>query len=126
MRIAELKQEIVDTINQNFLDEIRQEVEAGVHDAMINCGYTETCLNCKHFEESVEHCVLAMPPSRPPARIIAFGCPKFAEQPDKSGQVVGEVKPEPVLVPPPFVAPQTKYVPKASTGFDDMDDDIPF
>lgn len=33
----------------------------------------KTCLNCKHFNEQLELCNKFK--SRPPARVIAFGCP---------------------------------------------------
>lgn len=35
-----------------------------------------TCLRCINFDEITERCTLAN--QRPPARVIAFGCPKFA------------------------------------------------
>lgn len=35
----------------------------------------ETCLNCTHFDEPSEVCKLAQ--QRPPARVIAHGCPMF-------------------------------------------------
>ena len=41
----------------------------------------ESCLVCSNFNETNELCKLAN--QRPPARIIAYGCPQFidAEQP---------------------------------------------
>ena len=36
----------------------------------------ETCLNCQHFDEPSEVCALAQ--QRPPARVIAHGCPMYA------------------------------------------------
>lgn len=36
----------------------------------------ETCLNCQHFDEPSELCALAG--QRPPARVIAHGCPMYA------------------------------------------------
>lgn len=44
-------------------------------------GITRSCLNCQHFDENGivtgvrEACAMAQPPQRPPARIVAFGCP---------------------------------------------------
>lgn len=32
-----------------------------------------TCITCMHFDEGKEHCQLYN--ARPPARVIAFGCP---------------------------------------------------
>jgi hypothetical protein len=34
-----------------------------------------TCLNCLNFDEATETCALAK--ARPPARVIAYGCPSF-------------------------------------------------
>lgn len=39
-----------------------------------NC---KTCINCDHFITINERCGLVN--ERPPARVIAFGCPKFEE-----------------------------------------------
>ena len=77
-----------------------------------------TCLNCKRFDEASETCGLATPPSRPPARVIAFGCQAFDEddldvQPVAPGNLVPYSKPEPVK-------------PRPLTGFENLDDDIPF
>lgn len=37
-----------------------------------------TCIHCMYFSEKHgEVCNAAHPPVKPPARIIAFGCPKF-------------------------------------------------
>ena len=36
-----------------------------------------TCLRCEHFDEGIERCVLA-PGMKIPARVIAYGCPKFS------------------------------------------------
>lgn len=38
-----------------------------------------TCVNCQHFLEKSEQCMLAGY-QRPPARVIAFGCEKFEEE----------------------------------------------
>jgi hypothetical protein len=35
------------------------------------------CLNCLQFNEKTETCALAK--ARPPARVIAYGCPKWEE-----------------------------------------------
>jgi uncharacterized protein YqgV (UPF0045/DUF77 family) len=38
----------------------------------------ETCLSCEHFDEATEVCALAQ--ARPPARVIAHGCPSYSAQ----------------------------------------------
>lgn len=36
----------------------------------------ECCPNCDNFDVPLERCKL-FPDTRPPAKVIAFGCPKF-------------------------------------------------
>jgi hypothetical protein len=38
-----------------------------------------TCIRCVHFTEATEICALAQ--RRPPAKVIALGCPKFDDCP---------------------------------------------
>lgn len=38
-----------------------------------------TCVNCLHFDEPAETCTLYK--ARPPARVIAHGCPEFDSLP---------------------------------------------
>lgn len=46
--------------------------------AVLDCR--RSCINCIHFtEHQGEVCKLVQ--QRPPARVIAFGCPSFAEDP---------------------------------------------
>lgn len=42
-----------------------------------DCAY-ESCLVCEKFDEANELCKLAN--QRPPARIIAYGCPSFTDK----------------------------------------------
>lgn len=65
----------VTLLDQNIANAIRQ-CAAAVGDAVITGR--RTCVHCKHFESTMEQCVLAA--ARPPARVIAFGCPSFAEE----------------------------------------------
>lgn len=99
------------------MSSIRENQEAmiaGVASAVINVLYADgclrTCIHCKHFNEQAEVC---MGLSRPPARIIAFGCDSFQQE--------GEpLKPAGVVIPP------TGHVARAA-GFGEIsDDDIPF
>lgn len=38
----------------------------------------QTCLVCERFNENTEICQLAN--ARPPARVIAYGCPQFIDK----------------------------------------------
>ena len=38
------------------------------------------CTNCGHFDMQREVCKLTVPPSRPPATVIAEGCPAHDPQ----------------------------------------------
>lgn len=43
-------------------------------------GVWKSCLSCDHFTEATETCRLYN--ARPPARVIAFACPSFADDND--------------------------------------------
>lgn len=51
------------------LQQCAADIARGITDAM------ETCLSCEHFHEPTEICALAQ--ARPPARVIAHGCPSY-------------------------------------------------
>lgn len=38
----------------------------------------KSCLNCDNFNEQMELCKLVN--QRPPARVIAYGCPKWSDK----------------------------------------------
>ncbi len=66
-------------MNNQFKPTIRIESKLNIYDSLIeiltnNFSY-QTCLLCKNFDEKDEECRLFK--SRPPARVIAFGCNKF-------------------------------------------------
>lgn len=42
----------------------------------------QSCLSCRHFNEIDETCKKAKPPQRPPAKIIANGCPQYDDAAD--------------------------------------------
>lgn len=42
-------------------------------------GLFRNCVNCYHFNEATEICALANG-QRPPARVIANGCPKHSDE----------------------------------------------
>lgn len=96
--------------------EFRQLVTDRLTELMEEADLWNTCLNCTAFDEATEHCGQSKPPARPPARIIAFGCPSFQD-----GR--GIVEPLPRIA-APATAPDRKIPPRS--GFDDFDDDIPF
>lgn len=41
---------------------------------------TKSCLTCEHFNEAQEKCEADPQRRRPPARVIAFGCPSYEER----------------------------------------------
>lgn len=40
-------------------------------------SFYQCCINCEHFKEKTEICLLAN--QRPPARIIAYGCENWMD-----------------------------------------------
>ena len=60
--------------------EFRERMRQIIDEALDEADVWSTCLNCTHFNESAEVCTIAVPPSRPPARVIAFGCASFTDK----------------------------------------------
>lgn len=50
-------------------------------DMAIRRGITRSCINCDHFKEEKGEICTAFPgyETRPPARVIALGCPSWVE-----------------------------------------------
>lgn len=60
--------------------ELRASIINGAKNMMestVNHPY-QTCLLCDHFQENTEQCKFYK--SRPPARVIAFGCESFSDK----------------------------------------------
>lgn len=57
----------------------RSDLEDAILDLIERARLYRSCPTCQHFEEASEVCGLAS--CRPPARIIAMGCPKYLEEP---------------------------------------------
>lgn len=58
---------------------IQQEVRKMIADLLDSAKPGEivrSCISCEHFVESQEGCKISNM-QRPPARVIAFGCPKY-------------------------------------------------
>lgn len=60
-------------------DTERTWLEASISDLIEQARLYRSCLTCQHFDEPTEVCSLAG--ARPPARVIAIGCPKYFEVP---------------------------------------------
>lgn len=39
-----------------------------------------SCMTCANFDEQKEVCDAVHPPRRPPARVIAYGCPSWEDE----------------------------------------------
>lgn len=64
-------------IKPTFAPNIMASLTSAIKAAITNEYPFKTCVNCSHFEINAEHCKLTNPRIRPPAIIIAFGCPKY-------------------------------------------------
>ena len=87
----------------------RKEVMNIIQEVMDDCDVWKTCLNCKYFTEQTELCNKSIPPTRPPARIITFGCGAFVD-------VDANIAVRPTTIPPNLPKPKVNV----------FDDDIPF
>lgn len=63
----------------NITEEIKRAVKYAVDSTLDEYDIRSCCINCEHFNEMSEFCKLTVPASRPPARVIAFGCPAFKD-----------------------------------------------
>lgn len=57
----------------------RSDLGDAILDLIERARLYRSCLTCQHFDEASEVCGLAG--GRPPARVIAMGCPKYLEEP---------------------------------------------
>ena len=60
-------------------DKFRQLITDVLNEVLEESDCLRSCLSCTKFDEDKEYCVVTVPPSRPPARIIAFGCPSYVD-----------------------------------------------
>lgn len=63
-------------IHEVECDAIAEKLTAGISQVLYSM--TKTCLTCDHFNEPQEQCTLYK--QRPPAKIIAFGCPSYVNE----------------------------------------------
>lgn len=58
------------------------DIQSALNEALIKTNsqnaILQSCLNCNRFNEKTEICKLAN--QRPPARVIAYGCPKWDDK----------------------------------------------
>lgn len=53
-------------------------IAEAVHNALVDAGMLNNCLDCVHFNEATEGCAKAGG-RRPPAETIVFGCELFTD-----------------------------------------------
>lgn len=65
-----------------FRPDVKADVQSAIYFAIEKIiedrNVYRSCLNCINFREKQELCGLAM--QRPPARIIAYGCPQYEDK----------------------------------------------
>jgi hypothetical protein len=92
----------------------QEQVKASLRELLEETECFNSCLSCVTFNEERELCGQSNPPARPPARVIAFGCPAYIEDESSYSTL------------PPVQQP-TPIPPKTLSDFSDLDDDdIPF
>jgi recombinational DNA repair protein RecR len=72
------KQEEIAMLDMALLEAVDTLSQGLAKAAIIN---RRTCVHCGHFTQA-ETCKLSPTQARPPARIIAFGCPRFEDMDD--------------------------------------------
>lgn len=63
-------------LDANIADAIKKMAKA-VGQAVVDGR--RTCVHCVYFDQVAEQCVYYSPAMRPPAQVIAFGCPAFEQ-----------------------------------------------
>lgn len=58
--------------------ELRTGVWCDLRQIIAETHLYESCITCRRFDEKNEICKLVN--QRPPARVIAFGCPRYDDQ----------------------------------------------
>ncbi len=59
-------------------DHVRSKLYNEIADLMVQTdGACRSCISCNHFDEKSEICKIAQ--QRPPARVIALGCPSYED-----------------------------------------------
>jgi hypothetical protein len=105
----------VKTALSDFRGLLVNEFAEFLNETMDDAGLLCTCMNCHHFDEPSECCAFAG--SRPPARVIAFGCPAFKER-EQVITVSGTTNPVQDEPAPVKLVPALRLM--------NYDDDIPF
>lgn len=70
------------TSNENEVQQLDSNIADAVRTLARSLGKAvhagrSTCVHCIYFKEAAEVCTFYTPQARPPARVIAFGCPEF-------------------------------------------------
>lgn len=66
-------------MNDPLNGEQRADLNQRIKDMIEAARLYHSCVSCQHFSEEKELCCLFN--ARPPARVIAFGCERWMEEP---------------------------------------------
>lgn len=62
-----------------LVNDFSKDLAQRIADELYNA--TKSCLTCQYFNEQRELCGRYPERGRPPARVVAFGCPEYENQP---------------------------------------------
>jgi len=65
-------------VREAAINKFRDEMRRTLNDVLANEIVASTCLSCIHFREQQGE-VCGLYKMRPPARVIAFGCPEYTD-----------------------------------------------